>query len=228
MLYTTPDFFEFEPLLIANVMDTGTVKQDVARFIGKYEKQCLLEILGACLYKEIQDSYEWDGTAKAYKFKDDATQAIKDLVGGKEYDAPEDSCDSVNWWPFMYSSGCGCGCGGNECEKRYWKGFVQTDEYIFADTQKQTKSSFIADYIYYWWMVQKRTLTTGTGENAPKSANSERMQNFSKRVDRYNEFVFLVLGGRKGETSLYRFLNDNKSDYPTWVPNCNLEQISKY
>jgi len=56
MYFVKPLFFEFEPIKIANVSENGNFANDLARFIALYEKQCLQEILGACLYKELIES----------------------------------------------------------------------------------------------------------------------------------------------------------------------------
>lgn len=218
MLFTDPLFFEFEPIKIANVSGNGNVAADLSRFIGIYEKQCLIEILGPCLYKDVMDSYTFDDGTHAFKIKDDATQAIKDLVNGKSYDAPE--TNESNW-------GCGCGCGSANCTKRYWKGFVQSDECLIGNALTTSKRSFIADYIYYHYLLINRTVTTGTGQQKLKGENSETFSNFSKRIDRYNEFVFAVVG-RKNETSLYWFLQDNKTAYPTWDRNCSIKFKDKW
>jgi hypothetical protein len=76
-------------------------------------------------------------------------------------------------------------------------------------------------------MLVNRTATTGTGQTVLGSENGTTVVNISKRIDRYNEFIFQVIG-RKNETSLYRFLKDNKTDYPTWSPNCNLTFKDKF
>jgi hypothetical protein len=230
MLFITPALFEFEPVKIHGVSDNGSLKLELARFIGIYEKQCLIEVLGACLYKEIQDSYTFlDGV---FTIKPDATQAIKDLVNGIDYDAPESSGSFIDPWfdasgMFWGSGSCGCGCGSSACDKRYWKGFVQTDEYLQGTALADLKRSFIADYIYYQHSLINRSVTTGTGQQTLDAENSTKVQNFSKRIDRYNEFIFSVIG-RKNETSLYRFLYDHKADYPTWVPNCSLKFKDKF
>jgi len=225
MYFVKPLFFEFEPIKITNVSENGNVSNDLARFIALYEKQCLQEVLGACLYKELIDSFELLEGATAYTLKDDATEPIKRLVNGYEYTAPENDNSAFNFvWLF---NGCGCGCGESSCTQRSWKGLVQTDSFLIGNAITTSKRSFIADYIYYHYLLINRSVTVGTGQQVLSGENSQTVSNFSKRVDRYNEFIFSVIG-KQGETSLYRFLQDNKADYPTWKPNCNLRFKEKY
>jgi len=227
MLFITPDMFEYEPVQIANVLENGDKKTAVIRFIATYEKRGLVELLGDCLTKELYDSFELVSSASKYTLKANATQAIKDLVEGKEYDKPEDSdFNNVIVWDLNWA-GCGCGCGEDGCTKRYWKGIVQEDKFLLGTVLKSAKRSFLGDYIYYHHSYVNRSQTTGTGQKVVEGENSTSVQNFSKRIDRYNEFVFQVLG-RANETSLYQFLSENKADYPTWSPNCNLRFKEKY
>jgi len=195
MIFINPLFFEFEPIKIANVSENGNVNQDVARFIGIYEKKCLIEVLGQCLYDEIQNSYDFaDGV---FTLKNTATDAIKNLVNGVTYDAPANSCDSsFNDWGFnpLFWNGCGCGCGDSECNTRVWGGFVQSDSYLLGTALSETKRSFITDYVYYHYMLTNRTITAPTGQQVLSGENSNTVVNTSKRIDRYNEFIFSVLG----------------------------------
>ena len=177
------------------------------------------------MYKELIDSFELLTDATQYTLKADATEPIKRLVNGYEYDAPEDT-DCVFDFSWMWS-GCGCGCGSGECNTRYWKGLVQTDTFLIGNAVTMSKRSFIADYIYYHYLLVNRSVTTGSGQQVLTGENSTTVSNASKRIDRYNEFIFSVIG-RQGETSLYRFLQDNKSDYPTWVPDCSLNFKTKH
>ena len=220
--------FRFEPIKIANISDSGDIQLDFKRFISLYEKKCLVEVLGECLYKDIQDSYTFaDGV---FTLKDTATDAIKHLVNGFDYEAPINNCvitlDFDFYFP-IFSIGCGCGCGSSNCISRKWRGFIQKEQYLAGTALADYEHSFIADYIYYHYMLVNRTATTGTGQTALGSENGQTVVNTSKRIDRYNEFIFQVIG-RKNETSLYRFLMDNKADYPTWSPNCNLTFKDKF
>lgn len=224
MLFVNHLFFEFEPYKIANVSESGDVRSEVARIIGIYEKRCLLELLGECLYTDLVGSLELkDGK---FQLKDDATQAIKDLVNGKTYEVTsfENTVyDTISWW-----KGCGCGCGDSDCKTRNWKGFVETDEFLIGTSVAESKRSFIADYIYYHYLLVNRTITAGTGQQVLDGENSTTLQNFSKRIDAWNNFIDATVSVRSSQTSLYRFLQDNKSSYPNWKRNCNLKIKDKF
>lgn len=220
MNFITPLFFEFEPLKIANVTENGSGQLEVNRFIGQYEKQCLREVLGDSLAKELNDSYEIaDGV---FALKSDATQPIKDLVNGKEYDAPITSSGFYD--PFFDASGLDVYWGGETGVvggKRIWSGIVRSEDFYNGVELSTLKTSFIADYIHYHYLLVNRSVTTGTGQQVLAGENSQTVSNFSKRIDSWNSFCFKI-------SSLYRFLQDNKSDYPTWKPNCNIRFKDKY
>lgn len=224
MIFVNPSFFENEPRKIANISENGDVRNDVARFIGQYEKECLQSVLGECLYNDVKNSYTFDSEQGIFVLNPDATDAIKNLVNGLEYDKPaQDNFNIATFLPF----GCGCGCGSTSCDKRYWKGFVQTDEYLIGTNLETSYRSFIADYIYYNYLLYNRSVTSGDGQQVITGENAATVQNFSKRIDAYNDFVFGVLG-KKNTTSLYMFLRENKDDYPTWEMNCNIRFKDKY
>lgn len=217
MNFITPIFFEFEPLQIANVLENGSQQTEVNRFIGQYEKQCLIEVLGPELAKELNDSYEVVGNA--FVLKSDATQAIKDLVNGKVYDTPEDAGEVITWNLLWW--GGSCGCDGEINPKRTYPGIVVTENYFVGITLTEFKTSFIAYYIHYHYLLTHRSTTTGAGQQVLVGENSQAVSNFSKRIDSWNSFCFKV-------SNLYRFLHDNKANYPTWKPNCNLRFKEKY
>jgi hypothetical protein len=50
----------------------------------------------------------------------------------------------------------------------------------------------VADFIYYWYMRDKATLTTGAGEAAAKLENAERVNNNNKMCQAWNEFSELL------------------------------------
>ena len=216
MNFITPSFFEFEPLKIANVTENGGGQLEVSRFIGQYEKQCLREVLGDVLAKELNDSFEFvDGV---FVFKDDATQAIKDLVNGKTYDLVDGSNETVDWFLSWEENDCNCSSADGT---RVWPGIVVSDEFYNGVELSTLKTSFIADYIHYHYLLVNRSQTTGAGQQVIAGENSQTVSNFSKRIDSWNSFCLKV-------SILYRFLHDNKADYPTWKPNCNLRFKEKF
>lgn len=207
MIFVNPTHFEYEPYKIANINENGDAKLNLARFIAVYEKQCLIQILGHCLYKELFESFKIASGANVYTLNTDATIPIKNLVNGLEYDVIVND-----------SFGCICGCNQNNCKKRYWKGIVDKSITPIGNIEK----SFLIPYIYYHYLLVNRSQTTGTGQQVLAGENSQTVQNFSKRIDAYNDFLFMVF------KDLYQFLRANKADYPTWVNNCNLNFKDKY
>ena len=217
MQFITPLFFEFEPIKIANVCENGSLQLEVSRFIGQYEKQCLIDVLGDCLAKELADSFQL--AEGSFVLKTDATNAIKNLVNGLEYEATNNGNDVIIYG--LIGRGCSCGCSDSTCKKRVWKGIVQNEDYFNGSAMASSKSSFIADYIHYYHLLVHRSQTTGTGQQVLAGENSVTVSNFSKRIDSWNSFVFKV-------QKLYQFLNDHKTDYPSWRCNCNLDFKDKY
>jgi len=217
MYFITPSFFEFEPLKIANVTENGGSQLEVSRFIGQYEKQCLREVLGDSLAKELNDSYEI--VNGEFVFKSSATQAIKDLVNGKEYTPVAGIDETVDW--FLNWDGYGCDCNNSSDTNRIWAGIVVSEEFYNGVELSTLKTSFIADFIHYHYLLINRSQTTGAGQQVLAGENSQTVSNFSKRIDSWNSFCFKV-------ANLYRFLHDNKANYPTWKPNCNLRFKEKF
>lgn len=73
-----------------------------------------------------------------------------------------------------------------------------------------TKQSMIADYVYYWWMRDKASITTGVGETAPQAENSTMVSPADKMCYAWNEMV-------AGAGALYHFLENHPVDYPSWA-----------
>lgn len=217
MIFITPLFFEFEPIKIANVAENGSVQLEVSRFIGQYEKKCLTEVLGECLATELNNSFTLAGGV--FTLKTDATQAIKNLVNGLEYDVPINDGIVVDYG--LIGVGCSCGCEETNCTKRKWRGIVVDEEYFNGTAVANIQTSFIADYVYYFYLLIHRSMTTGTGQQVLSGENSLTVSNFSKRIDAWNSFVFKM-------AKLYQFLHDRQEDYPTWDRNCSIRFKEKY
>lgn len=212
MYFVKPLFFEFEPVKIANVNELGSLPAELLRFIALYEKQCLIDVLGESLYTDVINSFELISGASEFTLKTDATDQIKDLINGKTYEIEGSECE----------------CSDSETPiTRTWKGFVQTDNLLVGNSLSQVKKCFITDYIYYHYLLTNRSISTGTGQQIIGAENATPTMNVYKRIDRYNEFVFSVLG-KPGSLGLYQYLNDNKSDYPTWKRNCSIKFLEKF
>lgn len=96
-----------------------------------------------------------------------------------------------------------------------WKALRDGGEYTYNgilnrwNGVKHSGSSMIANYVYYWWMRNEVTQTTGIGEVASKSENSVRVSASGKMTSAWNEMVLQVW-------ALTSFLNANATDYPAW------------
>lgn len=221
MYFIKPLFFEFEPVKIANVNESGSLPSELLRFIALYEKNCLVEVLGDALYSEVIASFELLTGATAYTLKSTATQFIKDLVNGKSYNGVFNDYDygQNSFYPVFIE--------GNTITTRVWKGFVQTDNYLIGTQSGTIQSSFIADYIYYHYLLVNRSISSGVGQQTLNSENGTTVMNTSKRIERYNEFVFSVLG-TDNRVGLYQFLKDNIVNYPTWIQNRSINFKDKF
>jgi hypothetical protein len=80
-----------------------------------------------------------------------------------------------------------------------WQGLVNDD----------TKTSIIANYVYYWWMRNEATQTTAVGEVITKTENSTRISPATKMRSAWDEMV-------NGVWQLVRFLDANRSIYTGW------------
>ena len=213
MYFVKPLDFEFEPRKIANANSNGSLPSELLRFIALYEKQCLVETLGLILYQEMADSFELKSGASEYTLKETATVFIKNLVIGKTYE--------------VVNTDCGCITTSGTTKTRIWKGFVQSDSFLIGTQVSQIRNCFIADYIYYHYLLVNRSVSTGVGQQVLNSENGTPVMNVWKRIERYNEFIFAVLG-RNNDVGLYQFLKENSADYPTWTRNCEITFKEKF
>jgi hypothetical protein len=96
-----------------------------------------------------------------------------------------------------------------------WKALRDGGEYTYSGSTfrwnglKQADGSMIANYVYYWWMRNELTQTTGMGEVATKSENSVRVSASNKMTSAWNEMVNQVW-------ALTSFMNASIVDYPDW------------
>lgn len=80
-----------------------------------------------------------------------------------------------------------------------WNGLIQSN----------IPSSMIANYVYYHWMRNEVTQSTGLGEVSTKSENAVRVSPSGKMTRAWNEMVEQVW-------KLVAFLDTNVSDYTGW------------
>lgn len=69
------------------------------------------------------------------------------------------------------------------------------------------KSSLIANYVYWHWMADQATVTTGTGEKVPAAANGVDASPARKMVRAWNQMV-------DWNNELIEYLLSNATDYP--------------
>lgn len=121
-----------------------------------------------------------------------------------------------------------------------WKDFVNgngTDYLGVLHTDGVYKVSFLANYVYYYWLYDNISNMTATGEKVTQAVNAQNHVSTQRMVSVWNDFVSLYQGvennyGFKGfingvffrdyydgnENSfktVYQFLNENRDDFST-------------
>lgn len=109
----------------------------------------------------------------------------------------------------------------------YWRGI----RFKTPLNATEYNRSFLANYVYWFYMSSQYTSTTTTGEKKNKSANAENIVPSAKVVKAWNEFVEMVQGidnrailyNKNGflgvdyyrgnnNVSLYQFINDSNAE----------------
>ena len=90
-------------------------------------------------------------------------------------------------------------------KNRKWDGLVEA----VSEENPFNKRSIIAAYVYYFWMRDQATQTTGVGEALAKTENAVRVSPINKMVHAWNEAA-------KGVQELICFLEANKDVYTEW------------
>lgn len=83
-----------------------------------------------------------------------------------------------------------------------WKGLKFTDG--------AAKKSLIANYVYWHWMRNEATATTGTGEKVANAQNASNASGYRKMVDAWNQMV-------RWNWELVEFLLSHPDDYPEFL-----------
>lgn len=71
------------------------------------------------------------------------------------------------------------------------------------------KMSLMADYIYFYWMRNAATSSSGLGEVVPQPGNATSVSSMHKQVAAWNDMSDRIF-------SLWQFLNTQASAYPEW------------
>jgi hypothetical protein len=80
-------------------------------------------------------------------------------------------------------------------------------EQKWADLATKVKKSIMC-YVYWFYIRDNSTFTTGTGEVRPSNQNSDVVSPNTKTYDRWNEMV-------KNNFEVIKFIRENPGDYPT-------------
>lgn len=170
---------------------------DLIIHIQKYEKECLLLLLGPELYDEFIQKVEIVSGSKHYTLKTQFVDTKWDwLLNGKTYPA-------VNL-------NCGCGCQTTLTTKQ-WRGLTVK---VAVIDNKNVIETLMAKYIFFHWSLNYRTLNVGTGEGRIESKGVTTANAILKRVDIWNDFVqWASYGFSCSNVSLYQFLEDFKNEF---------------
>lgn len=197
---------------IPNLEESCIQDFEIFKLLAKWERECLEFVLGKCLFDQLMDQMEIktsDSAGKYYALKDDVEQKWKWLVNGRTYQKTDESVSN-----FEDLSVCGCGCSSGDCEFHDWEGFVTTTPTIVNGEEMEFKDSFIAYYVYFMWCFNNQSRTTGTGEQKPKSKNSEPETNHFKRVDAWNCFFAKVAAcASNGRVGLNGFIREHSESF---------------
>ena len=83
-----------------------------------------------------------------------------------------------------------------------WKGLKYTDG--------STTRSLIANYVYWHWLQNEASETTGTGEKMPANQNAVNTSPANKMIRAWNEMVDMI-------NELVEFLMSNQATYPEFL-----------
>lgn len=84
---------------------------------------------------------------------------------------------------------------------------ITVEENASTTISAAVKKSLVANYVYWHWMADQATVTTGTGEKASAAANAVDASPARKMVRAWNQMV-------KWNLELVEFLLSNPADYP--------------
>ena len=103
---------------------------------------------------------------------------------------------------------------GYDGKLKRWEGLVSP-----ITTDNPTPSSPIADYVFYYYLLQKHTMTTGIGQVKPKGQNSTPVSEKYKACAAWNSMVDKSI-------LLYQFLRSSPTVYPEYNAYLNDRGVS--
>jgi|SRR5690606_3545384 len=206
-MITLPKYHFHSDTFIENLSGCISKTPALEIMIADFEERALILLLGQCLYDEFIQQFEWSEGKNRFVLQESADEKWSWLLNGRayEYDGHK---------PFP----CGCGCGGGDCDKVKFNGIIS--EKIITNTKKVEKN-YLSYFIYYHWKTINESITSGTGEQMPETANSLSVYNKKKRYRAWNQFVMWV-------QDLNKFLTHHKEDFPDAVINCSLKAKNIY
>lgn len=190
--------------------DKPEVYSNLNELIPRIEKELLINLLGYAMYKVFIDAVVFFNAAQLQYEEDYASfeeaYAEYEQNGGEEPIPPIQPVLEQRWAELLN----GVAYTYNNKEY-YWKGLRNVSE----------KTSLIADYIYFYYVRNTTTITTGIGEEIPNTENGSRSNNMNKSVAAWNNMVDCGC-------ELYQFLRSERDTYIEWQNNywSNLNKIN--
>ena len=134
-------------------------------FIDKYEVEIMRDCLGVDLYRDFMT---------ALGQKSDGT-GYSNVTGGKA-----DSTKMDQKWVNLLN---GLEYTGLDARKHKWPGFISLND----DTQP--KKSLLANFVYYYWMLNNASHSMGATEAVVNAENAISISNNRKTMFAWNEAV---------------------------------------
>lgn len=86
----------------------------------------------------------------------------------------------------------------------------------------------IVNYVYFWYMENANTSTTGSSEVKAKNENSVPVSNWDKRVRAWNEMAALVRLFDLSTVDYPDYVRPYWARYSCWFKNCGIDEIFYY
>ncbi len=227
---------KYEPELLSRVMGVSFYNAFIAGLGEATVPQMWQDLLMGKGYSYYGRDYQWRGIVTGFG---SVVQAIETLAsipitvgGGGAYDPVAGTTivtlpPGVQGRAFKFfqrgfgelEAGVDYTVGGNTLALTTWQ-FANNDKYFYhpasltvtEDIGLAARGSFIANYVYYWYMRNNSTATTDGGEKHVLAENAER-SNPSLKISRaWNEAVDWI-------EEMRHYLNANTSTYTGWNAN---------
>lgn len=201
-MLTLPQYHFNSDTYIENLSGCISKAPALKILIADFEERALITVIGQCLYDELINQLEWSEEKNRYVLKEESDEKWKWLLYGRTYEF-----DGFKTYP------CGCGCGGGNCKKVKFNGIISVKNISNTET---VEKNYLSYFIYYHWKTINESVTAGTAEQLPETANSMGVYNKKKRIRAWNRFIEWV-------QSLNEFLAHHQEEFPDAVINCHLK-----